>query len=681
MTTFYRLLKDTDKASALRTAVTAHRSGDTDVDRAFTVDPKAFSKVPNTPFAYWVDDEIRNLFVKLPPFESEGRTVKQGLATADDFRFVRAWWEVDPARRLDPGLGGAPDWREDLERFQVWCRRRTHEGKGWAPFAKGGEYSPYYSDIHLVVNWEREGEEIKNFVDPRTGKQNSRPQNTDYYFRPGIFQTLRAAILAPHVTPAGCVFGHNGFQAFGANMRLYDYLGWLNSTAGRVLYQIQVGRHGFSLFIAGVLQNSPVPDTSVLHRETSVDVPEVAKLLRNLKATADSSPWFSIGFQQKELNFTKYEESLNGLIYVSLANHAKVSSDQIQNMFEETARRLDFEGRSSIVNERKPGSIDFAGLVFARWDLRFSLNPDLVPALPDPFDPLPVVPPATLVGPDGLPATAGKIVSEEWLQARPNAITLPPAGTVANPIITDDEYPIPIPWDGILVDDPEHPSDIVARIRQVLAVLHGEGAQQAEEELCTELGVDTLRDYLANPKGFFADHLSRYSKSRRKAPIYWPLSTPSGGWTAWIYYPRMTDLTIYTLIERYLHPRLELARQLYEEVAAIPAASRSPSQQRQFDISSRDKDELAAMEEELKRIAAMPYRANHDDGVPILAAPFAAMFRHREWAKYLNGIWDKLEAGEYDWAHLAYAIWPERVKEKARQDRSIAIAHGLEEAQ
>nr|MDA3948558.1 hypothetical protein [Spirochaeta sp.] len=321
------------------------------------------------------------------------------------------------------------------------------------------------------------------------------------------------------------------------------------------------------------------------------------------------------------------------------------------------------------------------GAAFARWDIRLAVNPDLVPELPDPFDPLPVVPPATLVGPDGLPATSGNIVSDEWLRARPDAITLPPAGAVTSPTITDDEYPIPIPWDGILVDDPDHPADIVARNRQVLTVLHGERAQQVEEELCGELEVDTLREYITNPKGFFADHLSRYSKSRRKAPIYWPLSTPSGGWTAWIYYPRLTDATIYTLLEHYLHPRLEMTRQLYEEVARIPAASRSAGQQRQFDRASRDKDELAEMEEELKQIAAMPYRVNHDDGVPILAAPFAGMFRHREWSKYLSEIWQKLDAGEYDWAHLSYAIWPERVREKAKNDRSIAIAHGLEETQ
>jgi hypothetical protein len=37
-----------------------------------------------------------------------------------------------------------------------------------------------------------------------------------------------------------------------------------------------------------------------------------------------------------------------------------------------------------------------------------------------------------------------------------------------------------------------------------------------------------------------------------------------------------------------------------------------------------------------------------------------------------------LERGDYDWARLAYTLWPERVREKCRSDKSLAIAHGLE---
>jgi hypothetical protein len=45
----------------------------------------------------------------------------------------------------------------------------------------------------------------------------------------------------------------------------------------------------------------------------------------------------------------------------------------------------------------------------------------------------------------------------------------------------------------------------------------------------------------------------------------------------------------------------------------------------------------------------------------------------------LKEAWDKLEKGDYDWAHLAYSIWPDRVRDKCRHDKSLAIAHGLED--
>lgn len=63
----------------------------------------------------------------------------------------------------------------------------------------------------------------------------------------------------------------------------------------------------------------------------------------------------------------------------------------------------------------------------------------------------------------------------------------------------------------------------------------------------------------------------------------------------------------------------------------------------------------------------------------INAAPLHRLFRLRKWAKDTEAVWHKLEAGEYDCAHLAYTLWPDRVREVCRQDRSIAIAHGLEE--
>ena len=73
------------------------------------------------------------------------------------------------------------------------------------------------------------------------------------------------------------------------------------------------------------------------------------------------------------------------------------------------------------------------------------------------------------------------------------------------------------------------------------------------------------------------------------------------------------------------------------------------------------------------------YQPNLDDGVSINAAPLHRLFRLPKWAKDTREVWQKLERGDHDWAHLAYSIWPERVREKCRRDRSLAIAHGLEE--
>lgn len=223
--------------------------------------------MPNTPFCYWVSGRIRRLFKELPPFESDGRTVKQGLATADDFRFVRAWWEVPAGRILDSmryAVGGRQDEREEkwteerVRDFQAWCRKRTYEGKRWVPFAKGGEYSPYYADIHLLVNWEKDGEEIRNFVDPKTGKINSRPQNTDYYFRPGLTwprSTVKG--LNMRLLPASCVFADKGPSGFVPELeRVYSVLGLFNSECYQVMVGLQQGSRAWEV---GTIQKTAIP--------------------------------------------------------------------------------------------------------------------------------------------------------------------------------------------------------------------------------------------------------------------------------------------------------------------------------------------------------------------------------------------------------------------------------------
>jgi hypothetical protein len=210
--TFLRLLQATDKGTSLLSAVST-LAGGSRPDTVFVLSALDFKQVPGSPFAYWVSDRVRRLFRELPPLEGDGRTVKQGLVTGDNFRFVRCWWEVPPSRILN--LADDPTYSSNVELFQKRCRDRTFEGTRWVPYAKGGEYSPYYSDIHLVVNWERDGQELRSFVSEEGGKTLSRPQNTDYYFRAGLTWPERTTSgYSAQVLPSGVVFSHVGQGIF-----------------------------------------------------------------------------------------------------------------------------------------------------------------------------------------------------------------------------------------------------------------------------------------------------------------------------------------------------------------------------------------------------------------------------------------------------------------------------------
>ncbi len=124
--------------------------------------------------------------------------VKQGLATADDLRFTRYWWEV-PVDEI------------------ATSREETRQGKKWVPFAKGGR--PFYHDITLVVNWGNDGEEIKSYKDA-AGRLMSRPQNESFYFRPGLAwaEVVSARRLETYSVPEGVICGHTAHEVYPINL-------------------------------------------------------------------------------------------------------------------------------------------------------------------------------------------------------------------------------------------------------------------------------------------------------------------------------------------------------------------------------------------------------------------------------------------------------------------------------
>ncbi len=193
--------------------------------------------------------------------------------------------------------------------------------------------------------------------------------------------------------------------------------------------------------------------------------------------------------------------------------------------------------------------------------------------------------------------------------------------------------------------------------------------------LCDILMVTEVDQYFT--RSFFVDHYIKYTNSKREAPIYWPISTASGSYTIWIYYPKLNDQALYKIVSDFIIPKKE---EVSEDVKKLELNSQLDNFGKKQLLELQDLlHELQVMEKELTEVAELPYKPNHDDGVLITAAPLHKFFRHSKWRKSTEDCWKTLQKGDYDWAHLAYSIWPDRVTKKCKKDLSMAIAHGLED--
>ncbi|MCX6077952.1 MAG: BREX-1 system adenine-specific DNA-methyltransferase PglX [Chloroflexi bacterium] len=701
-TCFIRLLGTENKDAALFEAIYTLKT-DENNQCIFWVDVSDFQTLPGSTFAYWVNQSFRNIYKQFPRLEGEKYTAKQGLVTADDFRFLRLYWEVLP---------------EDF----IYSFSPAESKKSWIPFAKGGPFSPFYADINLILNWRNDGVEIKNFANITTGKILSRPQNIEHFLKPGLTWPARTNGLSFRPLPKLCAFSHKGPAILSADKSSEDsiiaLMAIINSSIAKTLVSMLLARTELAQsFEVGVIQQIPIPiNTSETNHllinfaRRAHDLVRQGSILKEISHPFSAFPVSLLGSLEQKFKevHTLEIKRLTSLQKVfeeidkSVAGLYGVETVTPQSLPENTGSDNDDENETSDYSVQSFVDEFFSyliGCIFGRWDIRISQFSSLLPKLPeDLFAPLPVCSPATLVATNGLPANSNNIASEAWLKARPDAITLPEmrAGMVIGQdgreypaTIPDSEYLLPIPWDGILVDDPglldggksPHPEDIVERVQLVLRLLWPENHTGIEAEACEILGVRELRDYFRKPGGFFADHLKRYSKSRRQAPIYWPLSIASGAYTLWLYYPRLSAETLPTAINRFVAPKIDA---ISDYCAALEARLNQISGRANTDLRDeldRQKALLAELRDfraELLRISALPYQPDLNDGVILNAAPFHRLFRLSKWSKDTEAAWKKLAAGEYDWSHIAYVLWPDRVREACKTDKSIAIAHGLE---
>ncbi len=220
------------------------------------------------------------------------------------------------------------------------------------------------------------------------------------------------------------------------------------------------------------------------------------------------------------------------------------------------------------------------------------------------------------------------------------------------------------PSQEIYVFDKGHPSDLSSAVVNVF--------------MKQQLSAPTnIRNWLN--KKFFETHLERYKIARRKAPIYWQLATPSTSYSVWLYYHRLTRDSFFRVLRDYVAPKLQHEETKFTSLQNDAGENPSTGQRKEIDAQKTFVEELRSFKAEIARIAPL-WNPNLNDGVIINFSPLWRLVpQHKPWQKECRKVWDKLVKGDYDWAHLAMHLWPERVVPKCQTDRSLAIAHGLEE--
>jgi len=234
-----------------------------------------FSALPDQPWVYWISPRIRRLFGELPSLGSVAE-LRQGLATTDNERFLRYWWEI-PRDRV------------------AWnCENLTdaeNSGKKWFPYMKGGGYVKWYGCREFLVNWGQNGREIKEEICRRypyiNGSWQWVAKNSEFYFREGItYSYLTSGKFSARYMPTGSVFDVAGSSVFCKDLWLI--LAILNSRWCRFALGLINPTVNFQV---GDLQRLPVPTVKCPATLKRL-VLEAIDLAKSLDAIDETSPDF-----------------------------------------------------------------------------------------------------------------------------------------------------------------------------------------------------------------------------------------------------------------------------------------------------------------------------------------------------------------------------------------------------
>ena len=580
-----------------------------------------FKYLPHLSFSYWLPDVLLADFSLGDSLEIIGGKPARGMSSGNVNFACRLIWEV-PIEKLGP--------------YNSW--NPVNVGGGKIPFFRSPFMAFYYKE-----NW---------------GAMRFFPgfslKNTHLFWKLGIGWGKRTDLLSTQLIPRGMITAEDG-QIFVPHKEedIWLLLGFLNSQYAQTAINSICGGHKGPGYLAKIPLNKNIKNVFKIS-----DLAKEGVLTQlNISSCDETSLYFVSPFifgSDAESAYLEYARKLEKVNNILRKLDEAVFYGLGKKACEIEQIKLVSPGELVLEGNWAASSADFIrafisyglGIVYGRWDVTHVK--DTTEFLDESFEL------------SKLPEHAPGM-----LRTWNNDTT-----------IIDSDYPVNIIWSGILVNEKGNPNDLVTNVHEALKNVLKDELESIELQVCRLFNVTTLRDYFNKPLCFFSNHLDIYSKSRRKAPIYWPLQTLSCSYTLWLYYHRLNEQTLFTCVNDFVEPKLQSIKEDFITLKNKP--SRSKDEEKEFDRLTDFKTELEDFRDELLRIAKF-WKPNLNDGVQITAAPLWRLFQHKVWQNKLKETWEQLEEGEYDWAHLAYSIWPVRVLRKCHQDRSLAIAHGVED--
>lgn len=525
----------------------------------FYADQLNFSKIPGNPVAYWVSDILMEAFAK-EIFIGDICEQRVGMATANNDRFIRLWYEVGMDKI---GLG-------------MKCREEAvNSKKKWFPFAKGGEFRKWYGNNDYVVNWENDGIEIRNFKDEKTGRIRSHNYNLDYIFQSAITWTvISSATTSFRFCPEGFLYSNSGYGMFFPHKNdIPAILGFLNTSVVMSILSVLSPTIGFE---SGYLRKIPylsTPDevTAVVNEcisiaradwdsfETSWDFKH-HPLLRKVPTIAEAFEQWQAECDDRFNHLKSNEEELNR-IFIDIYGLQDELTPEVEDK-DVTVRKADL-GRDI------RSFISYAvGCMFGRYSLDV----------------------------DGLTYAGG-----EWDDSKYTSFA------------ADKDNIIPI------CDDEYFEDDIVGLFVEFVKTVYG--ADVLDENLkfiADALGgkgqpKDVIRNYFLSD--FYSDHCKIY----QKRPIYWLFdSGKKNGFKALIYMHRYQPDTIARIRTDYVHEQQARYRtaiaDLEQRIANASTGERVKLNRKLTTLQAQD-TEIRTYEEKIHHLADQMISIDLDDGV------------------------------------------------------------------